>query len=640
MSPSARAAKPKASLQVEHVHLIAQDALLLTGTTPAAELPGRVAFVTLSTTAVLEHDALVLERGDRPDGRAWFLVATIPADEGDGGRTASIEIGSGPSAVSVAVPDRSSAVPDLQSLVLHLVTAVPDGARADVLEWLCRFEGRTTSEDPTSLSESLFAVREVLRERLPVCQLLPEARHGLSVDLVLAADERTFYLKGWSRSAGAPLARLTAVSPEGDRSELLPRAFRHVRGDVAEFYAACARPEEDSRYGFIATVRLPAPSGRAAGWVVEAVDADGVGVEALGPAVQDDVAAARQLVLFDAAYELPGEDTLRATHLAPALARLQGRLHGSIGAARIDDYGPQPADPAVTIIVPLYQRLEFVEHQLAQFVHDDEVSANELLYVLDSPTDEAWLRHLATSLFPLYRVPFRTVVMSANGGFAAANNVAASIARGRKLLLVNSDVIPDRPGWVGRMAEFYDETPGIGALGVKLLYEDDSLQHAGLFFKRVADGTTWNNEHLFKGLHRSFPGANVTRPVPAVTAACMMVDRQLFADMGGLSTAYVQGDYEDSDFCLRLARSGKETWYLPSVELYHLEGQSYPSVLRAQTTGYNQWLHTHLWDEDIEAIAAAWEAAPPGQVPAAPPAVRRNRPATPRAPKAPVTAQS
>ncbi len=638
MSATPRVAKSKAGPKVDHTAFLARDVLLLMGSTDAPAGPDPVALVAPSGTTVLEHDLLLLRGRGRPVERVWLVLAATSPSEVDGERETSVVVGTSPSAVPAGTSSLGPVRSELQSLLLHLVTAVGDDQRAEVVAWFCRFAGRTTSVDPERLADSLFAAREVLRERLPLCQLLPDGRHGLSLDLVLAADEHTFYLKGWSRSASAPLARLTAVSPEGDRSELLPGVFRHPREDVADFYGSRVPPDEDECYGFIATIELPAPSARTDGWVVEAVDAEGVGVEALGPPVQRDVAAARQLVLFDAAYEQPGQDDLRAGHLAPALGRLQDRWHRSIGAARIDDYGTQPEEPAVTVIVPLFQRLEFLEHQLAQFVHDDEISANELLYVLDSPADEGWLRHLATTLFPLYRVPFRTIVMSHNGGFAAANNVGAAVARGRKLLLVNSDVIPDRPGWVGRMAAFLDKTPDIGALGVKLLYEDDSLQHAGLFFKLVADGTTWNNEHLFKGLHRSFPGANVTRRVPAVTAACMMVDRQLFADMGGLSTAYVQGDYEDSDFCLRLATHGKATWYLPSVELYHLEAQSYPSVLRTQTSGYNQWLHTHLWGEEIREIAASWDSPPPPEAGATPAPKRRGRPA--RAPaRTPVTAR-
>jgi O-antigen biosynthesis protein len=176
------------------------------------------------------------------------------------------------------------------------------------------------------------------------------------------------------------------------------------------------------------------------------------------------------------------------------------------------------------------------------------------------------------------------------------------LARGQLLLLLNSDVLPDRPGWLGAMARFSDSKPKIGALGPKLIYEDDSLQHAGMYFSRVSGVNEWENLHYFKGMHRSLPAANVARPLPAVTAACMMIDRSLYQDIGGLSGLYVQGDYEDSDLCLRLIGAGHENWYLPQVELYHLEGQSYPSSLRTLAGQYNRWLHSHLWGSNIEHI--------------------------------------
>jgi GT2 family glycosyltransferase len=198
-------------------------------------------------------------------------------------------------------------------------------------------------------------------------------------------------------------------------------------------------------------------------------------------------------------------------------------------------------------------------------------------------------------------VPFSVVTLERNGGFSAVNNVGASLARGRLLLLLNSDVFPDRPGWLAKMTAFYDSTPDIGALGPKLLYEDDSLQHAGVFFSPLTGTTVWENRHYFKGLHRHLPAANVPRRVPAVTGACMMIDSGLYERLGGLRGVYVQGDYEDSDLCLRLIDAGYENWYLPDVELYHLEGQSYALAERQLNARYNTWLHTRLWKGRIEA---------------------------------------
>ena len=85
----------------------------------------------------------------------------------------------------------------------------------------------------------------------------------------------------------------------------------------------------------------------------------------------------------------------------------------------------------------------------------------------------------------------------------------------------------------------------------------------------------------------------------------MMLRTALYREFGGLRGVFVQGDYEDSDLCLRVQEAGYEVWYNAAVELYHLEGQSYPSPQRAANVEFNRWLHTHLWDRRIDAIMAA-----------------------------------
>jgi GT2 family glycosyltransferase len=194
-------------------------------------------------------------------------------------------------------------------------------------------------------------------------------------------------------------------------------------------------------------------------------------------------------------------------------------------------------------------------------------------------------------------------------GFGAAMNAGASVARGTLLLLLNSDVLPAEPGWLGRMQAFRDATPNIGALGPKLLYEDDSLQHAGLYFDRTLEGPTagsWANMHYYKGLHKDLPAANIARPVPAVTAACLLIEKDLYEQVGRLPDVYVQGDYEDSELCLRLQEAGRDNWYLPSVELYHLEGSSYSTEERGITASYNRWLQTRRMGQAIEDAMARY----------------------------------
>jgi GT2 family glycosyltransferase len=315
-------------------------------------------------------------------------------------------------------------------------------------------------------------------------------------------------------------------------------------------------------------------------------------------------------LLGDIGLEHPGEEGLTRDHLFPAISRLQELNSERLQIDRIVQFGEPPANPSVSIIVPLYRRIDFLEHQLAQFSLDPEIARSDLIYVLDSPERSRELITLASGLAELYRVPFRVVALAENAGFAGANRAGASLARGRLLLFMNSDVLPEQAGWLGSMVSFYDSTQGIGALGPKLLFEDDSIQHAGIFFRRPINSALWSNEHFFKGLHRDISPARISRVVPAVTAACMLVDRALFEEVGGFGETYVRGDFEDSDLCLRLLEVGRQSWYHADVVLYHFEGQSYESSLRRNAWRYNAWLHTHLWGERIAQLMRDFEMQP------------------------------
>lgn len=160
--------------------------------------------------------------------------------------------------------------------------------------------------------------------------------------------------------------------------------------------------------------------------------------------------------------------------------------------------------------------------------------------------------------------------------------------------MLNSDVIPTRPLWLGALTAAL-AAPGIGAVGPKLLFDDESVQHAGLFFQRDLDGM-WLNAHYHKGMPRAWPGAGHSRRVPGVTGAALLVHRHLFESLGGICEDYIIGDYEDSDFCLRLHSAGARTMYVPAAELFHFERRSiglhkgYAGTLACR---YNRRLH-HL----------------------------------------------
>jgi O-antigen biosynthesis protein len=524
-----------------------------------------------------------------------------------------LEVGADGAVELVHLPDRLAASDwqpgeaDLKALLRNQLAGLDAERRGEILHELA--SSPTLREHPSvALGSSLHGIREVLRERLPVSIVDARQPVGLGVEQILAVDERGFWINGWMHDEDGE-GTVTVVSPEGARVEVTGFAFRSERPDVVQFYAGLAGARTRD-HGFTAFFELPAPSLLAAGWIAELRTSSGVAVELACPTAVVDAAMIRSAVLGELGARGPVGGRLAADHGRHALSRLQERIVGESAVESVDTYGARPAAPAVSIVVPLYKRLDFLEHQLLHFSSDPDLAEAELIYVLDSAEQKDELAMKARELFALYGLPFRVVNLTSGAGFAGANRHGIELATGEKLLLLNSDVIPDRPGWIGVMREFYDANEKIGALGVKLLYEDDSLQHAGLYFHRAAGSELWENAHCFKGLHRRFPAAEVARPVPAVTAACMLIDRKRYEEVDGFPLHYVQGDYEDSELCLRLRRAGYENWYLPSVELYHLEGQSYVPDARRIPSEYNMWLHAEIWGGRIEEAMADFSVTP------------------------------
>lgn len=523
-------------------------------------------------------------------------------DDAAKGRMVELLLGSG-ERLELSSEEWAEAQGSLKALVRDELAPLDAEKRAAILATVATatlHEGASVE-----LSRSLHAVREVLRERLPPCVVDAEHSTGLAVEEILAIDDASFWVNGWMHDEDG-LGEVSLVSPEGARASVTEVAYRYERPDVVQFYSGLGG-ERTRKNGFTALVSLPAPSRLPEGWIAELRSSDGTQLEIRCPAVVREPHVVRSTILGQLGSRGAVGGQLAEGHGRPALTRLQERIVGESQVESVDSYGQPPTEPAVSIVVPLYKRLDFLEHQLLHFSRDHEFGDVELIYVLDSVEQVDELAKQARQLFALYGLPFQVVNLTAGAGFAGANNHGIAISRAKRLLLLNSDVIPDRPGWIGAMNEFYKRSAGIGALGPKLLYEDDSLQHAGLYFHRPPGSEAWENAHCFKGLHRRFPPANVARAVPAVTAACMMIERELYDEVGGLPLHYVQGDYEDSELCLRLAEAGRENWYLPSVELYHLEGQSYVPGVRRIPSEYNMWLHSQLHGEQIAAIMADFD---------------------------------
>ncbi len=263
-------------------------------------------------------------------------------------------------------------------------------------------------------------------------------------------------------------------------------------------------------------------------------------------------------------------------------------------------YGKPTVSPEISIIIPLYGRIDFIEHQMLCFAEDSFIKEQcEIIYVIDDPSIVNRVSELSEFIHRLYKIPFKTVYGSANRGFSGANNLGAEHATGNFLLFLNSDVFPNHAGWLEQMMEVLQDKPDIGVIAPRLLFADGSIQHAGIQFKYRTDLGIWINHHPQMGLDPSLDVNQDLAILPAVTGACMLISKKDFDDVDGWDTGYLIGDFEDTDLCLKLRSKGKKCAYLPTVNLTHLERQSFSLTgsddFRTKVVIYNATRHQTRW---------------------------------------------
>jgi GT2 family glycosyltransferase len=185
---------------------------------------------------------------------------------------------------------------------------------------------------------------------------------------------------------------------------------------------------------------------------------------------------------------------------------------------------------------------------------------------------------------------------SAPFNFSKINNWAARIASGEYLLFLNDDTEVIEPEWIEAMLE-HAQRPRVGAVGAKLLYPDGSVQHAG-----VIVGLRGPAEH-YAGIDDDDPGyydlASVVRNCSAVTAACMMVKKDVFIDQG-MFDEDLGRSWQDVDFCLRLRESGYRAVYTPYACLQHRHGATRGIGDRSPAEDVARELFVRRWKSVIE----------------------------------------
>lgn len=221
----------------------------------------------------------------------------------------------------------------------------------------------------------------------------------------------------------------------------------------------------------------------------------------------------------------------------------------------------------VSIIIPTKDQVDLLRNTVDSIFEKTNYKLVEVIVLNNNSTTSAfneWRLEYAQK----YPLQLQIVDAHMPFNFAKLMNVGAQLVKGKYLLLLNNDVEVIHPDWLHTMVS-YAQQPRIGVVGAKLLYPDDTIQHAG-----VIVGLGGIAGHAFVGSYKDDPGYfNYIQSVnnfSALTAACLLMRTEVFHAVGGMNELF-EVEYNDVDFCLRIREAGFDNVYLPQVELYHYE---------------------------------------------------------------------
>jgi O-antigen biosynthesis protein len=236
--------------------------------------------------------------------------------------------------------------------------------------------------------------------------------------------------------------------------------------------------------------------------------------------------------------------------------------------------------PPISVIIPTRDRADLLRRAVDGVLNQSAYAPLDLTIIDNGSVEPA-----TEALFEALRTDPRVRILAAPGlfNFAALMNRAVTETTGDLILLLNNDISVITPDWLDELAA-QALRPNVGAVGAKLFYPDGSLQHAGVVLgvgagpkdERVAG-------HLYTGArggHAGYQGhLAVSRNVSAVTAACLMMRREVWDQVGGMDAESLAVAFNDVDLCLKIRAAGYDIVWTPFAELFHHESASRGSDL-------------------------------------------------------------
>lgn len=227
-------------------------------------------------------------------------------------------------------------------------------------------------------------------------------------------------------------------------------------------------------------------------------------------------------------------------------------------------------NPLVSIIIPSKDHIKLLDTCLSSISKLSTYRNFEIVIVENNSTEKETFEYYDTICNRFSEMAIMVVTWEHEFNFSKIVNYGAQYASGEYLILLNNDTEVITPNWIEILLGIASRED-VGAVGAKLLYPDDTLQHAGVGFGDDVAAHYFSN--LPRGNHGYYCFDDAQRNVSAVTAACMMTKTSIFNSIGGFNQDYAVA-YNDVDYCLRLRAKGCLITYTPEAELYHYESVS------------------------------------------------------------------
>ena len=228
-------------------------------------------------------------------------------------------------------------------------------------------------------------------------------------------------------------------------------------------------------------------------------------------------------------------------------------------------------EPLVSIVIPFKDKPELLYMCVSSILEKSTYQNYEIIGISNNSEEKDTFAMMESLQDLDKRIHFYEYNKAFN--YSAINNYAVShYVNGKHVLLLNNDIEIITPEWIEELLMF-SQRDDVGVVGAKLYYPNDTIQHAGVIIG-IGGVAGHSHKHFPRNSHGYFSRLNIPQNLSAVTAACLMVKKKIYEDLGGLNEKELKIAFNDVDFCLRAREMGYLNVFTPYCEAYHHESIS------------------------------------------------------------------